>query len=84
MSSQKQRVLVLGGGLAGLCAAKRLTDRGFQVTLLEKRELYGGKVSSWRDDEGDWIESGTHCFFGAYGVLYELMKEVGKIGRAHV
>lgn len=77
MRSQKQRVLVLGGGLAGLCAAKRLTDRGFQVTLLEKRELYGGKVSSWRDDEGDWIESGTHCFFGAYGVLYELMKEVG-------
>ncbi len=65
MSSEKNTVLILGGGLAGLTAAKRLTDKGFQVKVLEKREIFGGKVSSWKDDEGDWIESGTHCFFGA-------------------
>ncbi|NTU87211.1 MAG: NAD(P)-binding protein [Chlorobiaceae bacterium] len=76
MSTEKKSVLILGGGLAGLTAAKRLTDRGFQVKVLEKREIYGGKVSSWKDDEGDWIESGTHCFFGAYDVLYDLMKEI--------
>ena len=77
MSSEKKSVLILGGGLAGLTAAKRLTDRGFQVKLLEKRDIYGGKVSAWRDEEGDWIESGTHCFFGAYAVLYDLLKEIG-------
>ncbi|MEI8032179.1 MAG: FAD-dependent oxidoreductase [Chlorobiaceae bacterium] len=77
MSEAAKRVLILGGGLAGLCAAKRLTERGMQVRVLEKREIYGGKVSSWKDDEGDWIESGTHCFFGAYQVLYDLMKEIG-------
>ena len=77
MSTEKKSVLILGGGLAGLAAAKRLTDRGLQVKVLEKREIYGGKVSSWKDEEGDWIESGTHCFFGAYDVLYELMKEIG-------
>jgi 15-cis-phytoene desaturase len=76
MSSDKKTVLILGGGLAGLTAAKRLTDRGFQVRVLEKRDIYGGKVSAWKDEEGDWIESGTHCFFGAYDVLYELMKEI--------
>lgn len=76
MSSEKKSVLILGGGLAGLTAAKRLTDKGFQVKVLEKREIFGGKVSSWKDEEGDWIESGTHCFFGAYGVLYDLMKEI--------
>ncbi len=76
MSSEKKSVLILGGGLAGLTAAKRLTDKGFQVQVLEKREIFGGKVSSWKDDEGDWIESGTHCFFGAYKVLYDLMKEI--------
>ncbi|TLU57965.1 MAG: FAD-dependent oxidoreductase [Chlorobium sp.] len=76
MSSEKKSVLILGGGLAGLTAAKRLTDRGFQVKLLEKREIFGGKVSSWKDDEGDWIESGTHCFFGAYTELYDLLKEI--------
>ncbi|MEI6846811.1 MAG: FAD-dependent oxidoreductase [Chlorobiaceae bacterium] len=76
MNSENKSVLILGGGLAGLTAAKRLTDKRFQVKVLEKRELFGGKVSSWKDDEGDWIESGTHCFFGAYGVLYDLMKEI--------
>jgi 15-cis-phytoene desaturase len=77
MNGEKQSVLVIGGGLAGLAAAKRLTDRGFRVRVLEKRPVYGGKVSSWKDEEGDWIESGTHCFFGAYGVLYDLMREIG-------
>lgn len=77
MQSKTKSVLILGGGLAGLTAAKRLTDRGFSVKLLEKRSVYGGKVSSWKDEEGDWIESGTHCFFGAYDVLYDLMREIG-------
>uniref|UniRef100_Q3ARC5 Zeta-carotene desaturase n=1 Tax=Chlorobium chlorochromatii (strain CaD3) TaxID=340177 RepID=Q3ARC5_CHLCH len=77
MSSEKKSVVILGGGLAGLTAAKRLTDLGFQVKLLEKRNIFGGKVSSWKDEEGDWIESGTHCFFGAYDVLYDLLREIG-------
>ena len=76
MQGNNRSVLILGGGLAGLTAAKRLIDRGFSVKLLEKRSIYGGKVSSWKDDEGDWIESGTHCFFGAYDVLYDLMREI--------
>jgi 15-cis-phytoene desaturase len=70
-------VLIMGGGLAGLVAAKRLVDKGFKVHVIEKREIFGGKVSSWKDEEGDWIESGTHCFFGAYDVLYDLMQEIG-------
>ena len=77
MNGEKKKVLIIGGGLAGLTAAKRLVDRGFQVKVLEKRPIFGGKVSAWKDDEGDWIESGTHCFFGAYDVLYDLMKEIG-------
>ena len=76
MQGDKKSVIILGGGLAGLTAAKRLVDKGFSVKLLEKRSIYGGKVSSWKDDEGDWIESGTHCFFGAYDVLYDLMREI--------
>ena len=76
MQGDKRSVLILGGGLAGLTAAKHLTDRGFSVKLLEKRSVYGGKVSSWKDEEGDWVESGTHCFFGAYDVLYDLMREI--------
>jgi 15-cis-phytoene desaturase len=70
-------VLILGGGLAGLTAAKRLVDKGFAVQLVEKRDLFGGKVSAWKDKDGDWVETGLHCFFGAYKEIYDLMKELG-------
>lgn len=71
------RVIVAGGGLAGLTAAKRLADAGLSVELLEKRSILGGKVSAWRDDDGDWVESGLHTFFGAYVEIFELMRELG-------
>jgi 15-cis-phytoene desaturase len=75
--TQRKKVVVCGGGLAGLSAAKMLLDSGFAVELLEGRELLGGKVSSWRDSEGDWIESGLHIFFGAYEEIFKLMRELG-------
>lgn len=70
-------VLIAGGGLAGLAAAKYLADAGHQVTVVEKRAAAGGKVSSWQDAEGDWLESGLHVFFGAYRNLHRLFRETG-------
>ena len=58
-------VVIAGAGPAGFATAKWLNDRGYQVTLLEKRDVPGGKVSAWRDPDGDWVESGLHVFFGA-------------------
>ncbi|WP_406504710.1 FAD-dependent oxidoreductase [Streptomyces sp. NBC_00212] len=40
-----QSVAVLGGGVAGLTAAHELAERGFRVTLFERRAL-GGKARS--------------------------------------
>lgn len=76
-TDRRRRVVVAGGGLAGLTAAKRLVDAGFEVELFEKRPILGGKVSAWRDADGDWIESGLHTFFGAYVEIFELMRELG-------
>ncbi|HET9494780.1 MAG TPA: FAD-dependent oxidoreductase, partial [Chloroflexia bacterium] len=70
-------VLVAGAGLAGLAAAKHLTDAGYRVTVLEKRDVAGGKVSSWQDADGDWLESGLHVFFGAYRNLLAFLRETG-------
>lgn len=72
----RDRVVIGGGGLAGLAAAKRLVDAGFAVEVLEQRPILGGKVSSWRDGEGDWVESGLHVFFGAYVEIFDLMREI--------
>ena len=37
------QVAVLGGGLSGLSAARRLLDLGFGVALVEKRPFLGGQ-----------------------------------------
>lgn len=39
-------VAVLGGGVGGLTAAHELADRGFDVTVYERRAAFGGKARS--------------------------------------
>jgi 15-cis-phytoene desaturase len=71
------RAIIAGAGPAGFACAKWLTDRGDEVVVLEKRAVPGGKVSSWRDADGDWVESGLHVFFGAYRTLLGFLDECG-------
>ena len=40
-------VAVLGGGVAGLSAAHELVERGFTVSVHEKRAVPGGKARSY-------------------------------------
>jgi len=42
------RVIVLGGGVAGMSAAHELIERGFEVVVLERRDVAGGKARSLR------------------------------------
>ena len=71
------KVLVMGGGLAGLSAAKHLVDAGHEPIVLEARDLLGGKVAAWRDADGDVTETGLHVFFGAYPNAMTLFRELG-------
>ncbi|HEY9886083.1 MAG TPA: FAD-dependent oxidoreductase [Vampirovibrionales bacterium] len=75
--NKNKKVVIVGGGLAGLSAAKQLVNQGFSVQVLEGRNILGGKASSWKDADGDWVESGLHVFFGSYRKIFDLMKDVG-------
>jgi uncharacterized protein with NAD-binding domain and iron-sulfur cluster len=39
-------VIVIGGGVAGLTAAHELAERGYNVTIYEARDTWGGKARS--------------------------------------
>ena len=40
------RVIILGGGVAGMSAAHELIERGFEIVVLERRDVAGGKARS--------------------------------------
>ena len=54
-------VLIIGAGIAGLAAAKKLKDKGFTVIVIESQEKIGGRLRTDRSlgiafDEGaSWI-----------------------------
>ncbi len=58
-------VAVVGGGLAGLVAARTLADRGVDVTLLEREASVGGRVQT-REVEGFTLDRGFQVMFTSY------------------
>jgi isorenieratene synthase len=75
------RVVVIGGGLAGITAALRVAEAGVPVTVLEQNAYLGGKLGAWRSalDDGRevTVEHGFHGFFLQYYNLYGLLADVG-------
>jgi uncharacterized protein with NAD-binding domain and iron-sulfur cluster len=76
-------VAVLGGGVAGLTAAHELCERGFEVVVLEARDLPGGKArslpvpdSAVGDRKDLPAEHGFRFFPGFYQHLPDTMRRI--------
>lgn len=83
-------VIVLGGGLAGISAACHLLERGFRVTLVEKRPYLGGRTFSFGhqlQDEADpafQVDNGQHVFLGCCTSYIDLLKRLGSHSQAYL
>ncbi|MGA3067759.1 MAG: FAD-dependent oxidoreductase, partial [Tepidisphaeraceae bacterium] len=61
----EERVVVVGGGLAGMAAAVALESRGRRVTLLEARKTLGGRAGSFEDPQtGETLDNCQHVLLG--------------------
>ena len=58
-------ILILGGGIAGLAAAKTLVDQGHEVIIIEARDRLGGRIDTTKLSDGktivergaNWVEA---------------------------
>ncbi|HXK26400.1 MAG TPA: FAD-dependent oxidoreductase [Myxococcota bacterium] len=73
------RVVVVGGGLAGMTVANELGKRGVSVLLLEGSDQLGGKAGSKLYD-GMWLDHGYHVFPGWYVNARKLLSDLGAAG----
>ena len=52
MTTAQQKIIVIGAGMGGLCAAIRLAIAGASVTVVEQQSYPGGKMRSLPSDAG--------------------------------
>lgn len=74
--SEKPRVTVVGGGLAGLTAALRLAERGYEVKLYERKSWLGGDLASRPADQGPELDVYPHMYLSWYRNFWRLLKDV--------
>lgn len=70
-----KRVIIIGGGAAGLSAAYTLKKRGVDPILLEARDSVGGRLG------GDWVDGfclddGADFFCSSYDVAFRMCEEL--------
>ena len=73
------RVVVVGGGIAGLAAATGLVERGVTVDLVEREPYLGGRVGGWTEEGDDGplaMNRGFHAFFRQYYNLRDLLRRI--------
>lgn len=72
------RVVVVGGGLAGMAAAVALQSLGVAVTLLESRKSLGGRAGSFTDPEsGEELDNCQHVLLGCCTNLLDFYRRIG-------
>ena len=74
--SARRRVLVIGGGLAGIAAALDCADAGAHVTLVEVRRRLGGAAYSFERD-GMRFDNGQHVFLRCCAAYRALLARLG-------
>lgn len=69
-------VVVIGGGIAGLCAARELVAAGLRVSVLESSAAFGGSVTG-HELAGLTLDAGAESFSTRSDTVPALARELG-------
>jgi len=70
-------VVIIGAGLSGLNAGKKLTKGGKKVLILEAQDRVGGRTWSQPIDQHDFIDFGGQWIGKGHTCMYQLVEEAG-------
>src|SRR3954452_22856546 len=76
-SHVKADVAIVGGGLAGLTAARNLVKAGHSVVVLEARERVGGRTLNHKLADGQVLETGGEFVGPTQTRVLALAKSLG-------
>lgn len=77
------KIVIIGGGLAGLAAAAALGGEGHSVLLLESRPFLGGRATSYEvgnDEEAEFIDNCQHILLRCCVNLLDFYRRLGVDG----
>lgn len=79
---KQKKVLIIGGGIAGLCTGIYLQKNGFATEILEMHTMAGGLATAWKR-KGYTFENCIHWFVGSRKGedLHSTWKEVFDVDR---
>ncbi len=80
-----KKVIIIGGGFAGLSAATELSSAGYLVTLAEQRRFLGGRAYSFLDRKtGLDLDNGQHILMGCYKNTLKFLEKIGVTDKLYI
>jgi hydroxysqualene dehydroxylase len=80
-----KKVIVVGGGLAGLTTAVYLSEQSINVTLLEASPKLGGRTYSLYNDRfNDYYDNGQHIMMGCYEETIAFQKKINSYNKIFI
>ena len=77
--NQKKKILILGGGLAGLAAADKLLDKDYDILILERANFLGGLASSFQMEDEE-IPRFNHHIVRSNTITLDYLKRYNLMG----
>lgn len=73
-----EKIVVIGGGFAGLTSAALLSQQGHKILLFEASSKTGGRAYSFTDAAtGDVLDNGQHILMGCYHETLHFLSLIG-------